>query len=127
MKCPECGTPMALKKFDETLRYKNEALTLHDLEGYVCDKCGETIFTDESYDRYVAANDGLIESVNKRNSPDIRAIRKKLGLTQAQAGKLFGGGVTAFSRYERGVAKPPVALTKLLSLLAKHPQLIKDI
>lgn len=57
----------------------------------------------------------------------IVTVRKKLNLDQRQAAEIFGGGVNAFSRYETGKTKPPVALIKLLRLLDRHPNLIDEI
>lgn len=128
MKCPSCGSSAVTHQVrDEIIRYKNEALTVHGLSGHYCGDCGEAVFDPESYDRYRAASDGLITSVNRRGSPDLRRIRRKLGLTQAEAGRLFGGGVTAFSRYERGQTEPPVALRKLFQVLDRHPELLEEI
>ncbi|MHB8765235.1 MAG: type II TA system antitoxin MqsA family protein [Deferrisomatales bacterium] len=128
MRCPSCGSgSLAHGARDETIRYKGEAITVHDLAGHRCADCGETVFDPESYDRYRAASDGLISSVNRRNAPDLRRVRKKLGLTQAEAGRLFGGGVSAFSRYERGETQPPVALAKLFLLLDRHPELLDEL
>ena len=39
----------------------------------------------------------------------IVTVRKKLNLDQRQAAEIFGGGINAFSRYETGKTKPPVA------------------
>ena len=41
-------------------------------------------------------------------------VRKKLDLGQREAAEIFGGGINAFSRYENGKTKPPLALVKLL-------------
>ena len=57
----------------------------------------------------------------------IVTVRKKLNLDQRQAAEIFGGGINAFSRYETGKTKPPVALIKLLRLLDRHPNLIDEI
>lgn len=54
-------------------------------------------------------------------------VRRKLDLDQRQAAELFGGGVNAFSRYENGKTKPPLALVKLLKLLDRHPDLLDEI
>jgi HTH-type transcriptional regulator/antitoxin MqsA len=50
-----------------------------------------------------------------------------LGLTQAEAGRIFGGGVNAFSRYERGATKPSTQMRKLLKIVEKHPELIREL
>jgi HTH-type transcriptional regulator/antitoxin MqsA len=62
-----------------------------------------------------------------RQSKEIRRIRRKLGLSQIAAARLTGGGHNAFSRYERGEVAPLPAVIKLLRLLDKHPELLKDI
>ena len=49
------------------------------------------------------------------------------GRRQRQAADIFGGGVNAFSRYETGRTKPPLALVKLLRVLEKHPELLDEI
>ena len=54
----------------------------------------------------------------------IYEIRTKLNLTQQEAGALFGGGVNAFSRYETGKTKPPLALVQLFKLLDSQPELL---
>ena len=60
--------------------------------------------------------------------PDVIArVRKKLQLDQREAARLFGGGVNAFSRYESGRTKPPVALIKLLKVLDRHPELLNEV
>jgi HTH-type transcriptional regulator/antitoxin MqsA len=48
-------------------------------------------------------------------------------LDQRQAAEIFGGGVNAFSRYENGKTKPPLALVKLLKVLDRHPDLLDEI
>ncbi|MBI5440010.1 MAG: type II toxin-antitoxin system MqsA family antitoxin [Deltaproteobacteria bacterium] len=128
MQCPSCGSKNTVHEIrDEIIRYKGESITVHGLTGDRCLECNEVVFDAPSYDRYREASDSLIASVNKRNAPDIRRIRKKLGLTQVAAAQIFGGGATAFSRYERGETQPPLALTKLLLVLDKHPELLKEV
>jgi HTH-type transcriptional regulator / antitoxin MqsA len=54
-------------------------------------------------------------------------VRKKLDLGQREAAEIFGGGVNAFSRYESGKTKPPLALVKLLKVLERHPELLGEV
>ena len=68
-------------------------------------------------------NEGL------RHEPDItpeeiRAIRKRLRLTQAEAGRLIGGGPRAFTKYEAGTLKPAASVVNLLRVLEAHPDTI---
>jgi HTH-type transcriptional regulator/antitoxin MqsA len=57
----------------------------------------------------------------------IAKVRKKLDLDQREAAEIFGGGVNAFSRYENGKTKPPLALVKLLKVLDRHPDLLSEV
>lgn len=40
--------------------------------------------------------------------------------------KMFGVGKVAFSRYERGETRPPAPLVKLLKLVDRHPDLLRE-
>ena len=44
-----------------------------------------------------------------------------------QAAQLAGGGKNAFSRYERGQAKPVAAVMNLFRLLDRHPELLDEL
>jgi len=52
---------------------------------------------------------------------EIRTIREGLGLSQAEAGDLLGGGPRAFTKYESGAVKPAAAVVSLLRLLDANP------
>jgi HTH-type transcriptional regulator/antitoxin MqsA len=128
MKCPACGGAMTRAIQDLHYVYKGERLLVPALDALVCDACGEALFaTPEDGARYDAAIRAHIATVNLRSAPDLRAIRKRLKLTQAEAGRIFGGGITAFSRYERGEVKPPVALVKFFQVLDRHPDLLAEL
>lgn len=55
------------------------------------------------------------------------SVRKKLDLDQRKVADIFGGGVNAFSRYENGKTKPPLALVKLLKVLDRYPDLLAEV
>ena len=93
--------------------------------GAFCDKCDDGILV------YAAAEEAawlaFRDQVDRQAASELEGIRKRLKLTQAQAAKLAGGGKNAFSRYERGQAKPVAAVINLFKLLDKHPDLIKEL
>jgi len=127
MKCPACGhSEMVSKTQDETLSYGSQSLTLHAMRGEFCPVCGEGVWDTESYRRYTEAQAALLRAVKGDVSREIRRIRKNLKLTQAQLAEAFGVGKVAFSRYERGETRPPTPLVKLLKLLERHPDLLKE-
>jgi HTH-type transcriptional regulator/antitoxin MqsA len=52
---------------------------------------------------------------------EVRALRQKLGLIQADAASLFGGGPVAFSKYEADDVTQSDAMDKLLRVVSFVP------
>lgn len=52
----------------------------------------------------------------------VKAVRKKLRLTQEEAGRIIGGGRRAFQKYESGATPPSDAAVGLIELLDRHPE-----
>ena len=120
-------TSQPYRQTSRGVKYAGRKVKVEGLSGWRCGACGEVEFDAESARRYAAAGDALVLRERERQSKEIRRIRRKLGLTQVAAARLTGGGHNAFSRYERGEAAPLPAVIKLLRLLDKHPELLKDI
>lgn len=128
--CLQCddGTLLENKTKDVIITIDDLTVTVPAVQGWHCPVCGEIEFTGrESSRRYSAALEALRKEANKKRAESLRAIRKKLGLRQSDAGKLFGGGVSAFSDYERGKTQPHKSTVLLLKLLDKHPELLAEI
>jgi HTH-type transcriptional regulator/antitoxin MqsA len=53
----------------------------------------------------------------------IRAIRQRCGLTQREAGLLFGTGEKSFEKYESGEIQPSAPTKRLLKLAMERPEL----
>jgi len=126
--CPACGERMILDT--RTLRASLDGMSheVPDVHGWFCDACGEIEFTDnDSAQRYAEAMDALVLARRARLAAEIRRMRKRIRLTQKEAGEIFGGGVNAFSRYERGETDPPKATFKLLRLLSAHPEHLDEV
>ena len=130
MKCPVCGAAELVHDTrDLPYTYKGEATVLPQVTGSFCPACGEGVL-DAIQSRRAS---GLMREFSKQVNasivdPDfISTVRKKLNLDQREAGELFGGGVNAFSRYETGKTKPPLALVKLLKVLDRHPDLLDEV
>ena len=110
-----------------TLTYQGHSKTFPMPGWYPADN-DEGTFTDEDmkvYDR--ALNQLKAEAENLLLPDDIRTIRKKLKLTQVQAGTILGGGKKAFQKYESGEILPSRAISNLLKLLALEPGLLKSL
>ncbi len=130
MKCPSCGAAKLIRDTrDITHTYKGEITTIADVTGDYCPACSEVILEREQGDRYSELVGQFQREVNSAYvDPSVIAkVRKKLNLDQRQAAEIFGGGANAFSRYETGKTKPPMALVKLLKVLDKHPELLDEV
>ena len=129
-KCAHCDRGPRMMRFDDrtfTVEHAGMTAAVKGLSGWRCSECDEIEFDAESARRYAAAGDELVLRERKRQMKEIRRIRQKLGLSQAAAARLTGGGHNAFSRYERGEATPVIAVINLFRLLDKHPELLKDL
>lgn len=58
---------------------------------------------------------------------EILALRKKYGLSQQAAARIFGKGKIAFSRYETETSYPDDSTTLLLTLAIERPEILKDL
>jgi len=106
--CANCGAPGAVVSKGETFRvtHKGVSAEVKGLSGRRCSSCGEIECDQRSAKRYAAAGGKLLLQARAAQRSESRRIRKKLGLTQAVAAGLTGGGHNAFSRYERGGSAP---------------------
>lgn len=130
MKCPSCGAAKLVHDTrDLPYTYKGEATTVLKVTGDFCPACGEGVLDAQQSRRVSLSMREFAKGVNAAivDPAFIAAVRKKLDLDQREAAELFGGGVNAFSRYENGKTKPPLALIKLLKVLDRHPDLLPEV
>jgi HTH-type transcriptional regulator / antitoxin MqsA len=130
MKCPSCGAGKLVRDTrDIPYAYKGETTMIPAVRGGFCPACGETVLTAAESSRVSAAMLDFNKQMNASivDPGFIARVRKKLALDQRQAAAIFGGGPNAFSRYENGKTKPPLALVKLLTLLDRHPKLLNEV
>jgi HTH-type transcriptional regulator/antitoxin MqsA len=130
MKCASCGGAELVRNTrDIPHTYKGETTTIPAVRGSFCPACGESVLTAEESSRVSAAMLEFNRQVNASivDPAFIARVRKKLALDQRQAAAIFGGGPNAFSRYENGKTKPPLALVKLLLVLDRHPNLLNEV
>ncbi|MFM8330400.1 MAG: type II TA system antitoxin MqsA family protein [Candidatus Methylumidiphilus sp.] len=109
--------------------YKGETTFIPAVAGGFCPACGEGVLDAAESARVSTAMLGFNKQVNAAivDPGFIIGVRKKLALDQREAAEIFGGGVNAFSRYETGKTKPPLALVKLLKVLDRHPDLLDEV
>jgi HTH-type transcriptional regulator / antitoxin MqsA len=114
---------------DVPYTYKGESTVVPRVIGDFCPACGEAVLDAVESARASARLLEFNKQVNASivDPAFIAGVRKKLALDQREAAEIFGGGVNAFSRYENGKTKPPLALVKLLKVLDRHPDLLAEI
>jgi HTH-type transcriptional regulator/antitoxin MqsA len=89
-----------------------------DVPGWYPEGDGDAIHSGEDLRAYNEAFKELREAYAAR----IKTVRKKLGLTQEEAGVIIGGGKRAFQKYESGRTPPSDAAVGLIEILARHPE-----
>ena len=130
MKCPVCGAAELIHDTrDLTYTYKGESTVIPAVTADFCPACDESITGLAETERVMREMQAFHKQVNASivDPAFIVQVRKKLDLGQREAAELFGGGVNAFSRYENGKTKPPLALVKLFKLLDRHPELLQEL
>ncbi|ESK41232.1 hypothetical protein P256_00221 [Acinetobacter nectaris CIP 110549] len=99
--CPICEENQLFEKYDrvsQTYNGKEKGIPLFYSE---CACCGSETVTKEQAKKNKREMIKFKREVdNLLSHKEIREIRKGLGLSIEEAGKLFGGGPVAFSKYE---------------------------
>lgn len=118
MHCGFCGKD-DLRGVTETehFEYRGRPLEVGGYTYSVCAACGEEVVTPEQ----MKLNQRLVADAKRRvdgflTSTEIRQLREQLGLSQVDAGKVFGGGPNAFYKYENGEVMQSQALDRLMLL-----------
>ncbi len=126
--CPLCGEFEQEHKIQPmTYAYKNIEFIINQ-PALWCDACGEGVIEGKDSRAVmplIMAEKARIEGL--LTPEEIKQVRIKLKLTQKQAATIFGGGVNAFNRYEKGKLPVPRSLSLLLKVLRNHPNQLKEI
>jgi HTH-type transcriptional regulator/antitoxin MqsA len=120
--CPETGKPMARGLRPMTLSYKGRTRTF-EMPGWYADGVEEGIHSGEDMKVSDRELNRLKAEADKLLTPDqVRAIRRKLRLSQRDAGLVIGGGPRAFQKYESGEVLVSRGIASALRLLDRHPE-----
>jgi putative transcriptional regulator len=58
---------------------------------------------------------------------DVREVRAKMGLSQAQFAAKFGFPPATLRNWEQGRSRPDAPTRVLLAVIAKHPEAVEDV
>jgi HTH-type transcriptional regulator / antitoxin MqsA len=127
----ESGRPMT--RGEKRVSFKIEGKTYSYLQpGWWCsltdpdDKEGQLVDEDNRVAQMARRTAKAMAKGEKVFVPVvIRAIRERCGLTQRQAGKVFGTGEKSFEKYESGESKLSGPTKRLLKLAMEKPELFR--
>ncbi|NKC13646.1 MAG: YgiT-type zinc finger protein [Gammaproteobacteria bacterium] len=120
--CPVCGEGNLHAHVGKNpVEYKGRATEL-ELHFSLCDACG----SEQADAGQTRTNKRLMNAFKKRadgllTGVEVRGLRERLGLSQAEAAQIFGGGPVAFSKYETDDVVQSEAMDKLLRLAVGLP------
>ncbi len=120
--CPACGT--AMKSSRGTLKFpvNGEETAVPRSAHLLCPKCGEVVLRLDDARRL---GEDAIAIYRKKHrllsAGEIRALRERFGLTQAEIAGLLHLGLNTVSRWESGRNVQTAAMDVLLRLLRDVP------
>lgn len=122
-KCPICDKGTLKKEVvSELFEYKGQTIEIPNYIKYRCDVCGEAVVDNNTIRKsgkilkeFKRQVDGLLTAAQ------IKSIRLKLGLTQAELAEIVGGGGKSLARYESGQVCQSRGMDNLLRILDAYP------
>lgn len=92
-----------------------------DVPGWYPDDDSDSVHTGLDLEE----SDRVFQALKSEYAAHVRRVRKRLKLTQEEAGRIIGGGRRAFQKYESGTTPPSDAAVGLIELLRRHPEEIE--
>ncbi len=127
---PVTGTTLVRGARRVTLGFRGQTATI-DLPGwYPADDPTAEQGLHDAKDMQVsdrAINTMKAKDAGVMTPPEVRAARKKLGLSQRDAGRVIGGGPNAFQKYEAGDVVLSKAADTALRLLSNDPERLREL
>ncbi|WP_283776377.1 type II toxin-antitoxin system MqsA family antitoxin [Stappia sp. WLB 29] len=116
------GKPLARDLRPVTISYKGLSRTF-DMPGWYAEGVEDGIHSGEDMKVSDRELNRLKAEAEHLLTPDeVRAIRRKLRLSQRDAGLVIGGGPRAFQKYESGEVLVSRGIASALRLLERHPE-----
>jgi putative zinc finger/helix-turn-helix YgiT family protein len=123
--CPACGSAMLEKRGTLRLPVNGEEVAVPAAEHLGCPKCGEVLLRFQDSRRL---GEDAIAIYRKKHgllsADDIRALRERFSLTQADLARLLRLGANTVSRWESGRNVQTGAMDILLRLIRDVPESI---
>jgi len=120
--CPECGTPMREKKGRLKIPVNGEEITVPEASHLACPKCHEVLLRfDDARRLRQRALEIYRGKYGLLSADEIRSIRERFGLTQAELARLLRLGGNTISRWEAGRNVQAAAMDMLLRMIRDLP------
>ena len=120
--CPECGTPMREKEASLKFPVNGEELAVPDSSHLSCPKCHEIVLRfDDARRLRQRAMEIYRQRYGLLSADDIRSIRERFGLTQAEMARLLRLGANTISRWEAARNVQTASMDMLLRMIRDLP------
>jgi putative zinc finger/helix-turn-helix YgiT family protein len=126
MTCRVCKSGVLHEAVSQQEFFPNKKKVTVELLESKCDTCGSVRVLSAQHDenlRRLAARKSEYEG--HLMGEEYIAFRKRYGLTQQQASKIFGKGIIAFSRYENEEFYPDTSSRLLFEVAMARPEVLK--
>lgn len=124
--CPACGGSILVEGTREKQFNPAGQTVTVVLRVSQCPACGtELINAEQRRENLQRLRERKAQYGHLLLGEEIVALRKRYGLTQRAAAKIFGKGLIAFSRYENEASYPDLSTTKLLKQAIDRPDVLK--
>jgi HTH-type transcriptional regulator/antitoxin MqsA len=117
---PETGKILRRGIRPQTVKFGSMTRTV-DIPGWYPDDDSDSLHSGTD----LAESDRAFQELRAAYAAHVRKVRKRLKLTQEEAGRLIGGGRRAFQKYESGTMAPSDAAVGLIEILHRHPEEIE--
>lgn len=121
---PETGEVLRRGVRSVTLTYRSRKRKVL-LPGWYPAKGTNGVFVGSDMEASDKALAEVKEEIRQETAKKVTAIRKRLNLSQRQAGRILGGGARSFQKYESGEVEPSEPMLNLLTVLDHAPKLLK--
>lgn len=117
--CPFCDSGELIEKIlSKEIELEGSIVVLVDTLFSICNNCAmETVTPHQSRINKRTIINAQKNAQGLLTAQEINSLRKQLGLTQAEAAKLLGGGINAFSKYETNSIVQTKAMDNVLRLV----------
>lgn len=114
---PETGKTLRRGVRAQTVTFGSLSRSV-DVPGWYPDDDSDSIHSGVD----LAESDRVFSELKAEYGAHVRKVRKQLRLTQKEAGRVIGGGPSAFQKYESGATPPSEAAIGLIEILRRHPE-----